>query len=409
MFDFIKHFSLLVISLLAFAACSSDSSGNIEFPPYEKGDTLRTSTFVYMMAENNLSGYALNDIAEMYEGAVDVPYDCGMFAFVDDVKLPRILRFSCEAGVPVCDTVCTFDSDFCSSDINEMSAVFDWLLCNYPSRELNVVLWSHGDGWLKDAARVPMQRVIGFDNGENSSSNKYPSVKAVEMAELASFLEELPVKIPFVMFDACFMQCIEVAYELRNCTDWIIASPCEIPANGAPYDKLMPYFFDTTVSPKDIIKSYYDGYSANRGVLLSVIDCSKIEEFADATVPYISKYFSNVSSVDYNAIFQYLKGGYFAAAVSYPCYFDMNGAMMLHLADDEYKTWKEAFDRMVPYSCAAASWTTDFRNVSFYTDYKQFGGVSMYLPRTKSNYSKFNQDFTTMGWYSRVGWDAAGW
>ena len=229
------------------------------------------------------------------------------------------------------------------------------------------------------------------------------------MAELAACLEALPVKIGFIMFDACFMQCIEVIYELRNCANWIIASPAEIPATGAPYDKLIPHFFATPFSPRNIVYSYYSGYSSATGVLLSVVDCSMVEAFADATAPYIPKYFSNVSSVDYNAIFQYLKGGYFGTSASYPCYFDMNGAMKLHLADSEYRTWKKAFDSMVPYSCAAASWSTDFRKSPFYTDYSQFGGVSMYLPRTKSGYAEFNSDFTTMGWYGRVGWDAAGW
>ena len=36
----------------------------------------------------------------------------------------------------------------------------------------------------------------------------------------------------FVLFDACFMQSIEVAYALRNFTDYYIGSPTEIPGPG---------------------------------------------------------------------------------------------------------------------------------------------------------------------------------
>ena len=47
----------------------------------------------------------------------------------------------------------------------------------------------------------------------------------------------------FVLFDACFMQSIEVAYALRNFTDYYIGSPTEIPGPGARYDVLVPALF----------------------------------------------------------------------------------------------------------------------------------------------------------------------
>lgn len=395
--------------VLTFAACTNDSSNAIEFPSFNKGDTLRSATFVYIMAENNLNYYSSKDLGEMYEGAIDVPNDCGMFAFIDDVNLPRIIRFYSNKGVSQCDTLYTFDKDFCSSDIDEMSAVFDWLLQNYPVKELNIVMWSHGSGWLKDTDR-DIQRVIGFDNGVNSSSGSYPSTKAIEISELAHFLEELPVKIGFLMFDACFMQGIEVIYELRNSADWIIASPAEIPAYGAPYNKLIPHFFSEPLDPSAIASAYHSDYSGFTGVLLSVVDCSKVESFADATAPYIAKYFSLLSPVYYNEIFQYLKGGYFVSSLSYPCYFDMNGAMMQLLTDKEYKEWKKAFDKMVPYSFVAPRWSTVYSSKDYYeTDTEQYGGVSMYIPRALNEYKSLNKDFTTMGWYTRVGWDGAGW
>ena len=54
----VKGLCLLMVSLLAFVACSNDSSGSIDFPEYKPGDTLRTATLVYMMAENNLNSYS---------------------------------------------------------------------------------------------------------------------------------------------------------------------------------------------------------------------------------------------------------------------------------------------------------------------------------------------------------------
>lgn len=86
------------------------------------------------------------------------------------------------------------------------------------------------------------------------------------------------------MFDACFMQCAEVAYALRDCANWIIASPAEIPGYGAPYDIVVPLFFDATASPQSIIDAYKAGYEGeNTGVVLSAVRCAAMQQFADAT------------------------------------------------------------------------------------------------------------------------------
>jgi hypothetical protein len=39
----------------------------------------------------------------------------------------------------------------------------------------------------------------------------------------------------------------------------------------------------------------------------------------------------------------------------------------------------------------------------------QFGGLSMYVPRSKNNYSLFNKDFRKTAWYQATGWQTAGW
>ena len=47
----------------------------------------------------------------------------------------------------------------------------------------------------------------------------------------------------FIMFDACFMMSIEVAYAVRNYADYYMGCPTENPGPGAPYNKVVPYMF----------------------------------------------------------------------------------------------------------------------------------------------------------------------
>ena len=402
---------LCAVSMLGFVSCvdSEDSMGH-NGGSGAGVDTLRTSLLIYMMAENNLNSYAARDMEEISAVAATVPADCGLFVFIDDVMLPRLLRYYNNNGLPECDTLYAFEEDFCSSDINNMADVCDILLERFNMCELNLIMWSHGDGWLLDKSRKSVARAIGHDNCENSAWGGPMSKGSIEMKELAGLIDSLPVDVKLLMYDACFMQCIESVYELRNSVDYILASPAEIPGAGAPYNKIIPLFFADVLDVEDVMMEYYNFYKSNSlGVLLSVVDCRWVEEFADATMPYIAKYFSGDVAFDYEKIFSYIDGGYFYGSYSYPDFFDMNGVMMHCLSDEEYKEWRAAFDKMVPYSCCTARWMSVYSYYTtghdyYYTDTKQYSGVSMYLPREEAVYGGLNEDFRTTGWYERVGW-----
>lgn len=62
-------------------------------------------------------------------------------------------------------------------------------------------------------------------------------------AELADALATLPYRFDFLLFDDCFMANIETLYDLRASVDHVIASPCEIMADGFPYDRIIPQMF----------------------------------------------------------------------------------------------------------------------------------------------------------------------
>ena len=58
----------------------------------------------------------------------------------------------------------------------------------------------------------------------------------------------------YLLFDACFMANIETLYDLRECTDYVIAAPCEIMGQGFPYDRAMPWFFTDGGKGRDLTK-----------------------------------------------------------------------------------------------------------------------------------------------------------
>lgn len=396
----LKYIRLLFVLLLCslfFASCAE-----CDVPEEEDNRTARSTLLVYIMAENDLNSWSKKDLSELFIGAKYVPADCDLFAFVDNNSTPFVLRYYSKNGVSACDTVIKYKEDFYSSDIVEMSNVFNDLFSKYPTEKLNLVLWSHGNGWMK--FNKAKSRSIGHDNGENSTLG-LPSKAAIEIKDLAVLLEELETPIEVLMFDACFMQCIEVAYDLRNSCKYILASPAEIPANGAPYDNMIMEFFATEINPYGLMMSYANGYSASKGVLLSVIECAQIEQFAESMATFVPQYFPLERKIDTSSFFAYLK-----KHNSWPEFFDMNGVAKSLFTAEDYAEWKNSFDKMVVCSCAADAWETVY-NFSYVAavNKEQFGGVSMYLPMEDSRHYSLNNDFSTLSWYRATAWDVAGW
>lgn len=67
----------------------------------------------------------------------------------------------------------------------------------------------------------------------------------------------------FMLFDACYMQSVEVIYQLRDRTDYFIGSPTEIPGPGAPYEAVVPALFSQDKPEINIAESYYTVYAEN--------------------------------------------------------------------------------------------------------------------------------------------------
>ena len=75
--------------------------------------------------------------------------------------------------------------------------------------------------------------------------------------------------------------------------------------------------------------------------------------------------------------------------------------------DDEYYSWKLAFDKTVIYKKYASRWDTNYGvYFDFEIDETYFGGMSMYIPQ---KYYEDNQLIKQLGWYHAAGYESVGW
>lgn len=399
---------ILTLLFLLLGSCRDDVPvGGGEEVGIQKGDTAVRTLVIYMMAENKLAGFAASDIDEVKIGAVSVPSDCRLFVFIDDRSKPRLLQYYNDNGVGCERVLHSFADDFCSSDTASLGRVLDYLLDDYPTCALDLVLWSHGDGWLPDYARSAPMRAIGVDNGNNSYSDL--TLGSIEIDELAASLSGLPQKVDRLMFDACYMQCVEVCYALRGAAEWIIASPAEIPGDGAPYETVVAAFFasDGVTAVLDAYKAGYDGEPM--GVVLSAVYAPAMQELADAAYPNVLTYFNAGKKRDYSPIFAYLPGGARGLYGLLPCFYDANAVMKRYLGTAEYAAWKGVLDAAVPCTVTTGSWYSAYLGRVLPVDTSVCCGISMYMPQSASRNELLNVDFAGTAWYSAAGWREAGW
>ena len=364
-------------------------------PQPETTEAERT-VIIYMMAENSLNRFAANDLDEIRQAYANVPKNTNLLVYVDNSSLPIIYNVTAKKGLTEWKT---FSQDQLSTDSTVMQRTLKEITAKFPAKKYGLVLWSHGSGW------VPRSRAIGIDNGKNTSSN---NGLQMDITTLRGVLENLP-HMEYILFDACAMQSIEVAYELRNVTDYIIGSPTEIHAKGAPYDMILGPMMRGDVL--EVVKQYYATYQKNEdGVVISLLDCRQMEAFAQATakvMPQLSEAVSQDGGTEGIQIYQ----PYSSQTEWKPEPFDMEGAMFHTLDSDSFTEWKSALNQILLYKNATSSWTSVFSGYSHchLTDPDHYAALSIFLPNEKYAPQGWNQKFRAFQWYRAAGWDKAGW
>ena len=80
---------------------------------------------------------------------------------------------------------------------------------------------------------------------------------AFDIPDLAAALRQSGMKAQYILFDDCYMANIEVAYELRDVTNYLIASTSEVMAMGMPYYSLWNYLDNSTPRYESIVNGFH--------------------------------------------------------------------------------------------------------------------------------------------------------
>jgi hypothetical protein len=129
-----------------------------------------------------------------------------------------------------------------------------WATQAYPAQHYALVLWDHGSGYPG----------VCFDDTNGGDCLTMNELKQA----LSNIKHTIGADLDVVVFDACFMGMIEIAHQITNYVDFMVASEESEPGLGSPYDTILASLASTpgmsgselasTITTKYMI-SYTDG------------------------------------------------------------------------------------------------------------------------------------------------------
>ena len=108
----------------------------------------------------------------------------------------------------------------------------------------------------------------------------YPETQ-IETTDLADAMADAGFHTEYILFDACYMSSVEVAYELKDVTHYLIASPTEVLSYGFPYITMGKHLLGTPnyKGIADSFISFYSSYNLPYGTV-AVTDCTQLDALA---------------------------------------------------------------------------------------------------------------------------------
>jgi hypothetical protein len=286
----LKKYALIFLILIL----SISLTGCFLFPPIDK--TAEWTVMVYLDADNNLENAGIDDINEME--MVGSTSEVNIVVQVD--RVPYSVLASSNHGYDD-DTsngnwtttrryyiTNDLNPDLISSpliaDLGELNMgdpqtlvdFANWAAINYPAKKYLLVIWNHGGGFRS----LNLAKDIALDDTNGGDKITMPELKEA----LSMISAQIGKNIDLVGMDACFMAMTEVAYQIKDYADIMVASEEVEPGDGWPYDTILSQLVSNPLMSSeelatDIVDKYIYSYPSNN-VTQSAIDLSYMDTLA---------------------------------------------------------------------------------------------------------------------------------
>jgi hypothetical protein len=393
--NIVKTVIYLLTGILIMAGATSCNDSSRE----EAVISYRKSVLVYMIADNSLSSYAQENIDGMVAGMRACSAGSNLLIYVDKAsEVPQLIQVTTQADGTVKKTVVkSYDEQNSASPTVMSTVISDMVKCS-PSQSYGLVLWSHGYGWLPGGGNTKTIPTRWF--GQDGSNY-------MDIPDLVTALNAGP-HFDYILFDACFMGGVETGYALRNNASYIIASPCEVMADGFPYDRIMASLLGTTetdyIQVATIYYGYYKGQSATGNSYPSAgigcLRCSELDTLARETATLIASHAASLNTFSASSV-QPMEG------YSTHLFYDFGDFIRSFTTESERSAFEQQLSRAVVYKASTPSVLSSTGYGNQLVSIRSFSGLNTYIPQ--SGLSSQNTAYHSTEWYTAAGWNSTQW
>jgi len=258
-----------------------------EIPPV-KSDKTDQTVFMYMPWSTDLTSYFHNNIADL-EKAVkkNILKNERFLVFLSTSSTEAILfELRYYKGQCIRDTLKSF-TDPALTTSTWITSLLNDVKDFSPANRYSMIISCHGLGW------IPVSSYYMRSSGEKYHWEYEGGLKTrffggltseyqTDITTLAEGITNAGIKMEYIMFDDCYMSTIEVAYDLKEVTNYLIASPTEVMAHGFPYDIIGEHLVGDVdyAGISNGFYNFYTNYEAMPCGTIGVTDCSELDDLA---------------------------------------------------------------------------------------------------------------------------------
>ncbi len=274
-----------------------------------------------------------------------------------------------------------------------------------PAKSYALLVGSHACGWIPAGQMVGAKRHIQA-RGTEAQDEELPLIETrwfgnpaneqyqANISTLAAAIRNTFQHMEYILFDDCYMSNIEVAYELKDVSDYLIASTSEVMLVGMPYATIGSSIFKKDYN--GIVEGFYDFYKDyvnEQGIPRNygTIGVTKLSEVGETV--NLMKQINSQFSFDGDIYEIQRLDGY-----SPTIFFDM-GDYVKKLCKDAslYASFESQMNKMVPYKrCTNEFFCQPAPRERYIIPINAFSGITISDPSMNSSATNHMK---TTGWW----------
>lgn len=307
----IKKFCSLIIATLFIVVGVSCSNGDSPDGPDVSVTPVGQTVFMFFPWSNNL----LSDFRRTVEDMQTVVAQRSMkderiMVFMATSEREAVLfELKKQNGQCLTDTLRRY-SDRPFTSRQWLTSLFSEVMTLAPASRYGMVVGCHGLAWVPVQGQRNTRKRLGSQERIDEEDNLYKEEKKdkegddlmhfevqgpvttrfiggtypetqIETTDLADAMTDAGLHTEYILFDACYMSSVEVAYELKDVTHYLIASPTEVLSYGFPYITMGKHLLGTPnyKGIADSFISFYSSYNLPYGTV-AVTDCTQLDALA---------------------------------------------------------------------------------------------------------------------------------